>query len=569
MGTKPADLRPNPLEPALEAADGAEDVGELAPVAVARSVLRVLGQGRNVAREGAGLAAELVKVAAGRSEVAPERGDWRFADPTWNDNPVYRRVEQAYLAGSKALLDLVERADLDWRNRERARFALTLLTSAASPTNTLPGNPAAVKRAFETAGGSLVRGVRNWAHDVRHNGGMPSKVDQTAFRVGENLATTPGAVVHRDDVCEVIQYQPSTPKVHARPILFIPPQINKYYFLDLRPGRSLLEFAVSRGLQVFILSWHNPTPDARGPGGVPRGEGRWDLDTYVRTCLSAADVVTDVGRSDDLNLFGLCAGGITTAAMLGRMAATGDGRANSISFGVTLLDFDVPALVGMFASPRLVARARQRSERAGFLSGRDLDRVFSWMRPNDLVWNYWVNNYLMGNPPPAFDILAWNSDSTRLPSALHRDFLDIFMDNSLTRPAHLEVLGTGVDLGKVDAEAYVTGGLTDHLTPWKGCYRTTQLLGGPSTFVLANSGHIQTLVNPPGNRKAKYWTGPEPGPDPEAWQAEAAEHPGTWWEHWADWVTARSGPERAAPSRLGSRRFPAGDPAPGRYVHEK
>jgi polyhydroxyalkanoate synthase len=542
---------------AAEALEGAEDVGGLEPRDLVLSLGNALRHSGRLGREGAGLAAELAKIAIGRSHVEPARGDGRFKDPTWRENPAYRRVGQAYLASSRALHRVVDDAELDWRNAERARLAGEVLTTALAPTNTLAGNPAALKRGFETGGASLVRGARNFLHDVRHNGGMPQQVDRRPFRVGENLAATPGAVVHRDEVCEVIQYTPTTPDVRSRPVLMIPPQINRYYFMDLAPGRSFVEYAVSRGLQFFVISWRNPTVE----------QADWDLDTYVGACLRAIDVATEVTGSEDVATLGLCAGGITATTMLSTMAAQGDDRVKSAAFGVTLLDFSVPAPVGMFLSRRLVAAARKRSRDKGVLDGEALGRVFAWLRPNDLVWNYWVNNYLMGNDPPAFDILAWNAHSTRLPGALHSQFLEIFEDNVLCKPGALSVLGHPVDLSSIACETYVTGAVTDHLTPWQGCYRTTQLLPGPSTFVLSNAGHIQSLVNPPGNPKARMHVGPEPGPDAEQWRAQATERPGTWWEHWADWMVERGGPEKKAPSKLGSRRHRAGDAAPGSYVH--
>jgi polyhydroxyalkanoate synthase len=337
----------------------------------------------------------------------------------------------------------------------------------------------------------------------------------------------------------------------------IPPQINRYYFMDLAPGRSFVEHAVSRGLQYFTISWRNPTAE----------HSHWDLDTYVEACLRAVDAVTEITRSDDLTVLGLCAGGITMSTMLSTMAARGDERVRAASFGVTLLDFSVPAPIGMFLSPRLLGTARRQSKRKGMLAGEDLGKVFAWLRPNDLVFNYWVNNYLMGNDPPAFDILAWNSDGTRMAGGLHAQFLDIYEQNLIAQPGALEVLGQPVDLAKITCDSYVTGAVTDHLTPWQGCYQTTQLLGGDSTFVLSNAGHIQSLVNPPGNPKAKMFVGPEPGPDAAEWRAAATEQAGTWWEHWADWVTERAGETKRAPSKLGSRKHKAGDAAPGRYIH--
>jgi polyhydroxyalkanoate synthase len=540
---------------AVQAADliGVPSLGELVGVS-----LKVAAKSRGAARRGARLGAETARIAVGRSAVSADPKDWRFKDEAWTENPAYRRLMQLYLASASEVHALVDDADLDWRDAERARFLASLLTSAFAPTNTLLGNPGALKRAFDTGGHSLVRGVRNLVDDIRHNGGMPSQVDRTALKVGEQLAVTPGAVVYRDEVCEVLQYKPSTPEVRTRPTVLIPPQIGRYYFMDLRPGRSFVEYSVSRGIPMFLISWRNPGREQRA----------WDIDTYAAAVLRAIDVVRDVSHSDDVNALSFCAGGILTASVLAHMAASGDDRVHTVSFGVTLLDFDAPATIGAFDSGAVLSLSRARSNREGVLTARSLGTVFALLRPNELVWNYWVNNYLLGNAPPVFDILAWNADGTNLPGTLHHQFLRIFSDNMIANPGALHVLGTPVDLGAVTIENYVTGATTDHITPWKGCYRTGQLLGGETTFVLSNAGHIASLVNPPGNPKAHYFAGPPLEVDPHAWLASAERRHGTWWEHWADWEIARAGPERPAPGRLGNRRYRPLDPAPGRYVRD-
>jgi polyhydroxyalkanoate synthase len=523
----------------------------------ARDVARLAAAAPVVATSGARLASELGRVAVGRSELEPAKGDRRFTDPTWNDNPAYRRIMQAYLATCDCVAEIAEDLDLpDWRDRERARFVATVLASALAPTNSLVGNPAALKRAFETGGASLVRGTRHLVDDLRHNGGLPRQVNRTAFTVGKDIAVTPGAVVYRDEVLELLQYRPSTEQVRRTPIVIVPPQINKYYFMDLAPGRSLIEFAVGRGQQVFAISWRNPSPAQRD----------WDLETYAAAILAALDAVAAITRSELVNLFGLCAGGITTAVVLNHLAAIGDHRVSAASFGVTLLDWTTPAAVGMLSVPALLKLARWRSRSAGMLDSRSLGSVFAWMRPNDLIWNYVVNNYLLGKDPPPFDILAWNSDGTNLPAALHRQFLEIFADNTLALPGEMTVLGTPVDLSRVKTDTYVTGGASDHLTPWKGCFASAHLLGGTSTFVLANTGHIQTLVCPPGNPKSRYWTGGDLTDEPEAWRTSATEHTGSWWEHWADWIESRSGELKRAPARLGGQNHPPLADAPGSYV---
>jgi polyhydroxyalkanoate synthase len=486
--------------------------------------------------------------------VSKER---RFADPTWQTNFFYRRWMQAYLILERELKILPDEVSMNEPDADKARFALSLLADAIAPTNLLVGNPSALKRARETRGRSLIAGARNFVDDLRHNGGMPSMVNTDPFKLGETLALSPGAVVHRTEVLELIQYEPTTSQVLRRPLVVVPPQINKYYILDLAPGRSLIEYAVSRGQQVFVISWRNPAVEHR----------EWDLARYVDETEHALAVARRITRAPSVSLLGACAGGITTAAMLARMAERGNARVDSVTFLVTVLDTEAPSVLTAFGTDQAVARAIKRSRRRGLLEGRELARTFAWLRPNDLVWSYWVNNYLLGNDPPAFDVLAWNADSTDLPAGLHVDFLRILAANALAHPNSLEVGGTPIDLRKVTLDSYVVGALTDHITPWKACYRTPMLLGGESQFVLSSSGHIQALVNPPGNPKSRFLTNSALPEDPEEWLAGAVEQQGTWWDHWLDWLAQRSGDQRRAPRRLGSASYPPLDPAPGLYVH--
>jgi polyhydroxyalkanoate synthase subunit PhaC len=528
--------------------------------ALARLWRRVLVEPGVVVAHGAGTAKQLVEVAVGRSEVAPERGDKRFGDRAWTANPLYHRVMQAYLVQRNAALRLPDDVELDHKSRERARFALSLFTEAAAPTNTLLGNPAALAKAAQTRGQSLIRGLRHFGHDLRHNGGMPTQVDTRPFKVGGNLAVTPGQVVHRGDAFELIQYAPSTEQSFQRPLVVIPPQINKFYITDIAPGRSLIEYTVAAGIPYFAMSWRNPTSAQRD----------WDLDTYVAACKEAVQIACEIAGTSDANTLGICAGGITMACLLGHLAATDEPLVHSATFMVAGLDTEAESLVGLLASKPALKAARSRSQKAGVLDGKDLARVFAWLRPNDLVWNYWVNNYLLGENPPAFDILYWNADTTRLTAGLHSDFLDLFDSNGLAHPGTLKVLGTPVDLGVVTCDAYIVAGTTDHIIPWTGAYQATQLLGGNTEFVLSSSGHIQAIVNPPGNKKSSYLTRPgPPPPDPGAWRDSATQHAGTWWDHWLGWLGERSGDKRPAPSTFGNGEHPPLDPAPGRYVHLK
>jgi polyhydroxyalkanoate synthase len=482
--------------------------------------------------------------------------DRRFADPTWQTNPFYRRLLQAYLVLERELKSLPDKVPIEGKDADRARFLLSLIADAIAPTNWLVGNPAALRRARETRGRSLVSGARNFLDDLWHNGAMPSMVSAEPFRVGETTAVTPGAVVHRTEVLELIQYEPTTSHVLRCPLVVVPPQINKYYILDLAPGRSLVEHAVARGQQVFMISWRNPGVEQRD----------WDLTRYVEETEQALAVARRLARAPSVNVVGACSGGITAAAALAHLAGRRGARAGSVTFLVTVLDTEAPSTLTMFGTDQAVARAIRRSRRHGLLEGRELARAFAWLRPNDLVWSYWVNNYLLGNDPPAFDVLAWNVDSTNLPAGLHVDFLRILAANALARPDSLEIGGTPIDLRKVTLDAYVVGALTDHITPWKACYRTPFLLGGKSQFVLSSSGHIQALVNPPGNPKSRFLTNRVLPEDPDEWLAGAAERQGTWWDHWLDWLARRSGDMRRAPRRVGSASYPPLDPAPGLYV---
>lgn len=556
--------RTEPLTPvteseALENAAGADAVGIPSVGALVKALLSPLGQPGPVVREVTTLGREQLAILSGRSTLAPSPRDKRFSDPTWSANPVYRRLGQSYLNLSRSLSRLVdeyEAGGAEWHDVERTRFAVQAFTSLIAPTNTLPGNPAALKRAFETGGRSVARGLGHLLHDIRSNGGMPAQTDRTAFTVGEDLAVTPGSVVYRDEVLEIIEYAPTTPTVHSRPLLVIPPPIGRYYFLDLRPGRSFVEYAVSCGMQVFLISWRNPTEK----------EADWGLDTYAQRVVDAVEVAKDISGSPDVNTLGFCAGGVLMSTVLSHFSQTGDQSVHSAGFAVTLLDFGTRAPIGAFSSPRLLELARRGSRQKGVISAQSLGAVFSWMRPDDLVFNYWVNQWVMGDDPPIFDILAWNADGTNLPARLHEQLLGIFRDNTLVEPGALQVLGTPVDLGSIKVPTFVTGAVNDHLTPWTGCYRTTTALSGPSTFVLSNAGHIASLVNPPGNPKASYFAGPEPGEDPEEWKAAAQQFTGSWWEAWAQWLLPRSGELRPAGDRQGNAVHQPLEPAPGSYV---
>ncbi|MBB6340251.1 polyhydroxyalkanoate synthase [Pseudomonas fluvialis] len=501
---------------------------------------------------------QLKDVVLGSSELRPESDDRRFTDPAWSQNPLYKRYMQTYLAWRKELHDWIDTSSLSEQDTSRAHFVISLMTEAMSPTNTL-ANPAAVKRFFETGGKSLLDGLSHLAKDLVNNGGMPSQTDMTAFEVGKSLATTEGAVVFRNEVLELIQYKPVTEQVLSRPLLVVPPQINKFYVFDLSPEKSLARFCLRNGLQTFIVSWRNPTKAHR----------EWGLSTYIEALKEAIDVVCSITGSPDINTLGACSGGVTTAALLGHFAATGVNKINAVTQMVSVLDFTLDTQVALFADEKTLEAAKRRSYQSGVLEGKDMAKVFAWMRPNDLIWNYWVNNYLLGNEPPVFDILYWNNDTTRLPAAFHGELVEMFKTNPLLRANALEVCGTPIDLSKVTSDLYCVAGTTDHITPWEACYKSALLSGGKVEFVLSNSGHIQSILNPPGNPKARFMTGEDMPSDPKLWQERATKHADSWWLHWQKWITARSGESKKTPSSLGNKKYPAGEAAPGTYVHER
>ena len=501
---------------------------------------------------------ELKNVLLGQSELKPEDGDRRFADPAWSQNPLYRRYLQTYLAWRKELHDWIEHSSLSEQDASRGHFVINLMTEAMAPSNSM-ANPAAVKRFFETGGKSLLDGLSHLAKDMVHNGGMPSQVNMEAFEVGKNLATTEGAVVFRNDVLELIQYKPITESVHERPLLVVPPQINKFYVFDLSPDKSLARFLLRSQVQTFVVSWRNPT----------KAQREWGLSTYIEALKDAIDVICAITGSKDVNMLGACSGGLTTASLLGHYAALGQQKVNALTLLVSVLDTQLDTQVALFADEKTLEAAKRRSYQAGVLEGSDMAKVFAWMRPNDLIWNYWVNNYLLGNEPPVFDILYWNNDTTRLPAALHGEFIDMFQTNPLTRPGALEVCGTPIDLKQVTCDFFVVAGTTDHITPWDSCYKSAHLFGGKCEFVLSNSGHIQSILNPPGNPKARYMTNSAMPLDPKAWQESSTKHADSWWLHWQTWLSERSGETKNAPRALGNKKFPAGEAAPGTYVHER
>jgi polyhydroxyalkanoate synthase len=523
--------------------------------AAARTVGALARRPRRPAARARTLGAELARVAAGRSQLRPAAGDRRFADRAWETNPQLRALLQAYLATGAAVDGLIADAELDWRDERQARFAAGNVLDALAPTNFPLTNPAVLREIVDHGGTNLARGARQLVRDVSRSPRLPASVDASGFSVGENLATSKGSVVLRTDVFELIQYRPTTSEVHEVPMLIVPPTINKFYVLDLAPGRSLVEHLLREGQQVFVISWRNPGPE----------HGHWDLDTYAEAVLEARAATAEITQSQGVHLTAACSGGIIGAGALAHLAG---GDVASLTLLVCALDTARAGTASALAGREVAAAAVAESARKGYLDGRALAGVFAWLRPNDLIWGYVVNNYLMGRRPPAFDILYWNQDTVRLAAGLHRDFVRIALENSLIRPGAVEVLGEPVDLASCTADTYAVAGLTDHLVPWDNAYRSTQLLGGETRFVLAGSGHIQALVNPPtAESRASYRTAADHPGRPEHWLDTAAVHRGSWWPDWTAWLAERSGARRPAPAKLGSQMHKARGKAPGTYVH--
>jgi polyhydroxyalkanoate synthase subunit PhaC len=504
------------------------------------------------------LAGELVKIPLGRSGIAFEEGDRRFADVTWRDNPFYGLLGHSYRLFEEWIGRMADAVDGPWDRQARTRYLANILAATLSPTNFFLTNPAALKRAFETGGLSVLRGGRNMVRDLTR-GGMPQMVNREPFPVGEKLACTPGAVVYRDEIFELLQYAPATPAVRGRPLLLVPPAINRYYIMDLAPGRSLVEYIVGNGIQPFMIVWRNPRADL--------GHGRWGIDDYLAAQAKAAEVVKKITGSDTVNWLGLCAGGITTALMLGYLAAIGDASAGSATFIVTMLTNRCPNIIGMMDTGQSRAMLRQAADEGRVFPGKSVRTTFAWLRPNDLVFSYLVSGWLLGQDPPSFDVLAWNDDATAITAKFALESTELLVD-AMERQDGITVLGTPIDLAKVDCDSFHVAGYTDHITPWRAAYTSTQVLGGDKQLAVVKSGHIQSFVNPAGKSRYDYWEGPPTSDHPDQWMAGATEHHGSWWPQWIQWLTARSGPEKAPPRALGSRKYPPLGPAPGTYVHQ-
>ncbi len=502
-----------------------------------------------------GVAIDVARAALGVREeplIAPN-GDRRFADRAWTENPGLRWVMESYLVTSRWAKRVLAETELEPETGRKAAFATDVMFDALAPPNIPYLNPAVLKEAFDTGGLSVVRGAANFVDDVANRGGRPKQVETEGFVLGETLAATPGRVVYRNDLIELLAYEPQTETVFAQPIVYSPAWINKYYVLDLAPGRSFIEHAVQAGFTVFAISYRNP--DASMASLL--------LDDYLRDGLLAAiDQAAEASGSPVVNLVAVCMGGTLAAIALAVLAGRGAGeRVGQATFVNALVDFTDPGPIGAFIDEGTASRIEQRNARRGYLSAEDLSSAFTLMRGNDLLWNYVVSNWYMGKQPPAFDILAWNDDGTRLPAAMHSQYLrTCYLANALTRPGLFTIDGTPVDLGAVETPLYVLGSEKDHIAPWGSAYMTTQHMAGEARFVLANSGHIAGIIQPPGGRSSRFRAREGTPASPDAWLAGAELVEGSWWDDWVAWAGARSG-ERVAPPSL-----PEGAPAPGTYV---
>jgi polyhydroxyalkanoate synthase len=481
--------------------------------------------------------------------------DRRFADPAWATNPFYFCLRQGYLGLTELAGKLIDAAELGPMTEAKARLAMSLLVDLIAPTNFLSTNPAALKRAFDTGGRSVIKGSQNFLDDLLHNNGRPRQVDTSGFTLGENLAATPAKVVYRNELMELLQYDAQTEQVHASPLLCSPPWINKYYVMDLAPGRSFIEWAVQHGRTVFAISYRNPSAEM----------SHVSMDEYlIQGPKTALDVISDITGADTIDIVGLCMGGALTAITDAYLTEIGDERIGTLTLLNTMLDYADPGALAVFTDRGTVERLEKQMTKRGHLPGESMAGTFDVLRANDLIFNYVVSNWLMGQDPPAFDILAWNADSTRMPAAMHAFYLRNFYVENKLPTGELVIAGQKIRLSDIKRPTYVVSAENDHIVPWRSAYATTQLVSGPVRFVLSSGGHIAGIVNPPGP-KGWYLTGEELPPTPQAWRELSVRHAGSWWEDWAAWSTASAGELVDVPA-TGSATFPVLQAGPGRYI---
>ncbi len=497
------------------------------------------------------------------SQRKPDLADRRFADPAWQTNPLHAFNAAAYLLNARFLNALADAVEADKKTKGKIRFATQQAIDALSPKNFLATNPEAQNKLVETHGESLTRGIMHMISDLGK--GHISQTDETAFEVGRNVAASEGAVVFENEVMQLLQYRPLTKEVHERPLLFVPPCINKYYILDLQPENSVIRHAVENGHTVFVVSWVNPD--------AALGHLTWD-DYIEQGPVKAIEVARAISGSDQLNVLGFCIGGTIIATALALLAERGEHPAASLTLLTAMLDFSDVGAIDVYVDEAQVKQREQAIGNGGLMSGRDFAAAFSSLRPNDLVWNYFESNYLKGEEPPAFDLLYWNSDSTNLPGPMFCFYLrNMYLENRLREPGALKVSGDPIDLGKVQVPAFIYASREDHIVPWASAYSTTNLINkgkrSNNRFVLGASGHIAGVINPPAKKKRNYWTNDKLAPTADTWFAGATERPGSWWTEWTDFLAEHAGRKVKAPARYGNARFKPIEPAPGRYVKVK
>jgi polyhydroxyalkanoate synthase len=492
--------------------------------------------------------------------VAPEPGDRRFSAPEWTESPVFDYLRQAYLINSSFLRQVVDNTPLeDGRAKARLQFLTRQYIDALAPSNFGATNPEFIQAAINTKGESITRGIQNLLSDLEK--GRVSMTDESVFEVGRNLAVTPGAVVFENELIQLIQYAPLTEKVAQTPLLIVPPCINKYYILDLQQENSFVRYVVSQGHTVFLVSWKNA-----GPSDAQK---TWD-DYADQGVLKALEVVRSITKVKKPNVLGFCVGGTLLATALAAARARGEDPVASLTFLTSMLDFSDTGEIGCLVDEASVSAREASIGKGGILRGQELASVFSFLRANDLVWQYVVGNYLKGGTPKAFDLLFWNSDATNLPGPFMAWYLrNMYLENNLRLPGRLTVLGQKIDLGKINVPTYFFAAREDHIVPWKTSYHGRSLVGGETTFTLGASGHIAGTINPVAKNKRSYWTSAAPVAAPDEWLAQAEEHPGSWWAHWIEWLNQFGGRQIAARARLGSTQYEPGEPAPGRYVKER
>jgi polyhydroxyalkanoate synthase len=503
------------------------------------------------------LAGDAARIATGRSPIEPARRDRRYADRAWKHNPIFKGIAQGHAALALAIDELLDTAELDPADDYRLRLIAINLIEGLAPANWPWSNPAAWKAIIDSGGGSLLTGAQRLADDVSRPPRLPIRSEAGQFKLGEEVAATPGSVVLRTPVMELIQYDPVTPQVKAEPMLFVPSLVNKYYLTDLSPGRSLVEYAIKHGVQAFHISWVNPDESHRD----------FDLDTYVAAIIEALDAVRAITGSEQAHTVGVCAGGQLLAIALAHLAAIGrQDEVASFTLTVAVLDHAEPASPTGLMDRDAAEQAKQRVVRDGLVDGRRLQAALAWLRPIDSIWWAWVQRYLLIADLPRMDLFYWSEDTTNLPAGLVCDLMELTLENQLTKPGSLRVLGTPIDLGAIKIPAYLIAGLTDNLTAWRSCYQTSQMIGSRACFVLVNGGHLQAILRPPGGRSAGYRLARGTPPDPDEWLAKSTLHDASWWDHWLGWVERRSSGRRAAPEAPGSDAFGVLEAAPGSYV---